>query len=77
MGSARMGKSLGNYIGVTEPPEEIYGKTLSIPDTSLADVVRVAAGPTGCPRTCLRGTPSERWPASSRADSTAARRPGG
>ncbi len=34
-GERKMSKSLGNYIGVTEPPEEIYGKTLSIPDTSL------------------------------------------
>jgi tyrosyl-tRNA synthetase len=31
-GERRMSKSLGNYIGVSEPPAEIYGKTLSIPD---------------------------------------------
>jgi len=30
-----MSKSYDNYIGVTEPPEEMYGKTLSIPDSSL------------------------------------------
>jgi tyrosyl-tRNA synthetase len=30
-----MAKSLGNYVGVTESPEEIYGKTLSIPDGAL------------------------------------------
>jgi tyrosyl-tRNA synthetase len=34
-GTRRMGKSLGNYVGVAEPAEEIYGKTLSIPDSSL------------------------------------------
>jgi tyrosyl-tRNA synthetase len=34
-GERKMSKSYGNYIGVTEPPEEIYGKTLSIPDASL------------------------------------------
>jgi tyrosyl-tRNA synthetase len=34
-GERKMSKSLGNYIGVTEPPEEIYGKTLSIPDSSM------------------------------------------
>jgi tyrosyl-tRNA synthetase len=34
-GVRKMSKSLGNYIGVTEPPEEMYGKTLSIPDTSM------------------------------------------
>jgi tyrosyl-tRNA synthetase len=34
-GELKMSKSFKNYVGVTEPPEEIYGKTLSIPDTSL------------------------------------------
>ena len=34
-GRRKMSKSLGNYIGVTEPPDEIYGKTMSIPDTLL------------------------------------------
>ena len=31
-GVQKMSKSLGNYIGVTDPPEEMYGKTMSIPD---------------------------------------------
>jgi tyrosyl-tRNA synthetase len=31
-GVRRMGKSLGNYIGVDEDPKEIYGKAMSIPD---------------------------------------------
>ncbi len=31
-GSKKMSKSLGNYIGVAEPPEIIYGKTMSIRD---------------------------------------------
>jgi tyrosyl-tRNA synthetase len=34
-GERKMSKSFGNYIGITEPPEEIYGKTLSVPDGSL------------------------------------------
>lgn len=34
-GERKMSKSFGNYIGVTDPPEEIYGKTMSIPDKSL------------------------------------------
>jgi tyrosyl-tRNA synthetase len=34
-GQRRMSKSLDNYVGVTEPPREIYGKTLSIPDSAL------------------------------------------
>jgi tyrosyl-tRNA synthetase len=31
-GSQRMSKSLGNYIGIDEPPHETYGKVMSIPD---------------------------------------------
>ena len=31
-GSQKMSKSLSNYIGVDEPPNEIYGKVMSIPD---------------------------------------------
>ncbi|MEE8328743.1 MAG: tyrosine--tRNA ligase, partial [Thermodesulfovibrionia bacterium] len=31
-GVNKMSKSLGNYIGITEPPEDIYGKTMSISD---------------------------------------------
>ncbi|HSO98307.1 MAG TPA: tyrosine--tRNA ligase, partial [Solirubrobacteraceae bacterium] len=36
-GERKMSKSYGNYIGVRESPEQMYGKTLSIPDASLAD----------------------------------------
>lgn len=32
-GVQRMSKTTGNYIGVDEPPEQIYGKVMSIPDT--------------------------------------------
>ena len=31
-GVRRMSKSLGNYVGVTEPPEEIFGKLMRVPD---------------------------------------------
>jgi tyrosyl-tRNA synthetase len=34
-GVQKMSKSVGNYIGVAEPPDEIYGKTLSLPDAAL------------------------------------------
>jgi tyrosyl-tRNA synthetase len=43
-GERKMSKSFGNYIGVTEPPEEMYGKTLSIPDTSLASWYQLLLG---------------------------------
>lgn len=35
-GSAKMSKSLGNYIGVAEPPGEIFGKIMSISDQLMA-----------------------------------------
>jgi len=31
-GAQKMSKTLGNYVGITEPPDEIYGKCMSIPD---------------------------------------------
>ena len=43
-GSMKMGKSLGNYIGLTEPPEQIYGKTMSIPDTLTEKYLRLVSG---------------------------------
>lgn len=36
-GKDKMGKSLGNYIGVTESPKDMYGKTMSIPDYLIMD----------------------------------------
>ena len=31
-GVQKMSKSLGNYIGIDEPPNDIFGKTMSLPD---------------------------------------------
>jgi tyrosyl-tRNA synthetase len=31
-GKQKMSKSLGNYIGVDDPPQEMFGKVMSIPD---------------------------------------------
>ena len=35
-GMRKMSKSLGNYIGVDEPPAQMYGKTMSVPDELIA-----------------------------------------
>jgi tyrosyl-tRNA synthetase len=43
-GERKMAKSVGNYIGVTDSPTEMYGKTLSIPDTSLDSWYRLLLG---------------------------------
>jgi tyrosyl-tRNA synthetase len=40
-GSDKMSKSLGNAIGIREPPAEIYGKTMSIPDALLPRWVKL------------------------------------
>ena len=34
-GIEKMSKSRANYIGITEPPEEMFGKVMSIPDMAL------------------------------------------
>jgi tyrosyl-tRNA synthetase len=36
-GAMKMSKSLGNYIGVTDPPNEMFGKVMSIPDHPMPD----------------------------------------
>ena len=41
-GVNKMSKSLGNYIGVTEEPEVMYGKTMSIPDELIRDYFELA-----------------------------------
>jgi len=34
-GVQRMSKSLGNYVGVTDPPREMFGKIMSLPDAAM------------------------------------------
>jgi tyrosyl-tRNA synthetase len=36
-GAMKMSKSLGNYIGITDPPNEMFGKVMSIPDHLMPD----------------------------------------
>ena len=40
-GQRKMSKSLGNHIGITDAPEEMYGKTMSIPDEAIAEYRRL------------------------------------
>jgi tyrosyl-tRNA synthetase len=57
-GVRKMSKSVGNYIGVAEPPAQMYGKTLSIPDGSLPEWCRLlfdaAPDPALAPRDAKR-----------------------
>jgi len=43
-GVEKMSKSRGNYIGILEPPEEMFGKTMSIPDDALPQWWTLVAG---------------------------------
>ena len=40
-GEKKMSKSLGNYIGITDPPNEMFGKVMSIPDRMMKDYFRL------------------------------------
>lgn len=42
-GEQKMSKSLGNHIGVTEPPGEQFGKTMRLPDTAMDEWFRLLA----------------------------------
>ncbi len=41
-GVEKMSKSVGNYIGIDDPPEEQFGKAMSIPDSALDQWWRLA-----------------------------------
>ena len=41
-GVEKMSKSLGNYIGIEDPPDQIFGKTMSIPDNLVYDYFKLA-----------------------------------
>jgi tyrosyl-tRNA synthetase len=43
-GERRMSKSLGNYIGVTEPADEIFGKAMSVPDKVMPAYYELVLG---------------------------------
>jgi tyrosyl-tRNA synthetase len=43
-GAEKMSKSRGNYIGIEEPAEEMFGKTMSIPDQALPQWWELVAG---------------------------------
>jgi tyrosyl-tRNA synthetase len=42
-GVQKMSQSLGNYIGIREAPDEMFGRVMSVPDALAADYARLAA----------------------------------
>ena len=43
-GARRMSKSLGNYVAIDDPPEEMFGKLMSIPDEAMEQYYRLLLG---------------------------------
>jgi tyrosyl-tRNA synthetase len=43
-GVQKMSKSLGNYVGVTDQPEQMFGKLMSIPDAAMPEYYRLLLG---------------------------------
>ena len=74
-GTRKMSKSFGNQIGITDPPAEMYGKTLSIPDELIASWYGLLLGARGRRRTSARATPSARSRERSSSGSTGRRKP--
>ena len=63
-GRRKMSKSLGNQIGVTDEPAEMYGKTMSIPDAAMEEYYGLLLD-RDVPQSSRRGMPSACWRASS------------
>ncbi|HEY1690486.1 MAG TPA: tyrosine--tRNA ligase [Solirubrobacteraceae bacterium] len=40
-GHRKMSKSLGNHIGITDEPQEMFGKTMAIPDEAMGEYYRL------------------------------------
>ena len=74
-GERKMSKSLGNHIGVTEAPEEMYGKTMRMPGRRDGGLVPAAARRASRRPAPPRATPSTRSRAGSWSASTARRPP--
>ncbi len=43
-GVRKMSKSYGNYVAVSDPPEEMFGKLMSIPDSAMGDYYLLLLG---------------------------------
>jgi tyrosyl-tRNA synthetase len=55
-GVQKMSQSLGNYVAITDPPDEMFGKLMSIPDTSIARYVHLCLGPDDVDRRLADGS---------------------
>jgi tyrosyl-tRNA synthetase len=46
-GAQKMSKSLGNYVGVTDQPEEMFGRLMRLPDEAMPGYYRLLLGGDG------------------------------
>ncbi|MBT8479650.1 MAG: tyrosine--tRNA ligase [Gemmatimonadetes bacterium] len=65
-GDRKMSKSYDNYVGLTMEPADMFGRTMSIPDTLLEEWIRLASGAAESERS--------RWTDSAEKDPLAAKR---
>ena len=72
-GVEKMSKSLGNHVGVTEPPEEMFGKTMSLPDAAMGTWFELL----GIERAARRGRADGRQARAGARDRRALLGPGG
>ncbi|MCG8592403.1 MAG: tyrosine--tRNA ligase [Proteobacteria bacterium] len=71
-GVEKMSKSLGNTVGITDPPEDAYGKIMSIPDALMRDWIRLLTEYDFVGRAASLDTELERGPMAAKQELAAA-----
>ena len=72
-GVEKMGKSLGNWVGIAEPADEQFGKLMSIPDPAIGQYARLATDLVPAEAEELARAAAEGGPAANRAKRRLAR----
>ncbi|HEU4348832.1 MAG TPA: tyrosine--tRNA ligase [Actinoplanes sp.] len=72
-GVEKMGKSLGNWVGIEEPPDEQFGKLMSIPDPAVGTYAQLATDLLPAEAEKLGRAAAEGGPAANRAKRRLAR----
>ncbi len=59
-GTQKMSKSLGNYVGLTDEPDDMFGKIMSLPDDNMGEYFELCIGVSGDELAALRNHLSPR-----------------
>ena len=70
-GVQKMSKSYGNYIGLTDAADDMFGKVMSIPDELMVKYFRLCYGASGRRGGCDRGRACRRFASSQRGQAPA------